>query len=89
MEELEFLHSGRLLILSNVLLTLLELQKSQRAYEEQQRSRCSIEKEMLALIWDVDELKQLNDEGRNLRMEVSAGHKNCEGDGHHWDGFCR
>ena len=27
---------------------------------------------MLALIWDVDELKRLNDEGRNLRMEVSA-----------------
>ena len=44
---------------------------------------------MLALIWDVDELKQLNNEGRNLRTEVSAGHKNCEADGHHWDGFCR
>ena len=27
---------------------------------------------MLALIWDVDELKRLNDEGRNLRTEVSA-----------------
>ena len=27
---------------------------------------------MLALIWDIDELKRLNDEGRNLHTEVSA-----------------
>ena len=49
-----------------------ELQKANTAYEEKQRSHKASEKTMLTLLWDVDELKQLNEKGRKLFADVTA-----------------
>lgn len=51
---------------------LTELQKTTSEYEEKQKSGGAAEKTMFSLLWDVDELKRLNDEGRRIRTEISA-----------------
>ena len=54
------------------LILLSELQRANTAYEEKQRSGKALEKVMLTLVWDVDELKQLNKKGRQLHTDTSA-----------------
>ena len=49
-----------------------ELQKANMAYEERLHSGKSSEKVMLTLLWDVDELKNLNKNGRKLFADVTA-----------------
>ena len=39
-------------------------------YAEKQQNRTVPEKTMLSLIWDIEELKRLNEEGRKLRTEI-------------------
>ena len=46
------------------------LQKTTAAYEEKQRTSSATEKVMFPLIWDIEELKRLNTEGRKLRTEI-------------------
>ena len=39
-------------------------------YEEKQRGGATLEKVMFSLIWDIEELKRLNNVGRKLRTEI-------------------
>ena len=47
------------------------MQKANTAYEEKLGSGAQ-DKAMFSLSWDIEELKKLNTEGRELRIEISA-----------------
>ena len=49
----------------------IELQKTNSAYEEKLSCGGKVtEKSMLSLLWDLEELKRVNEEGRKLKTEV-------------------
>ena len=49
---------------------IAELQRTTAVYEEKQRGGATLEKVMFSLIWDIEELKRLNNVGRKLRTEI-------------------
>ena len=49
---------------------IIELQRTTAVYEEKQRGGATVEKVMFSLIWNVEELKHLNSDGRRLRTEI-------------------
>ena len=75
-DDLTFLHSGKLpkhvfITCTKLVQLCTELQKMKSLYEEKQLKGNAAEKTMYALLWDLDELKRLNDEGRQLCTAIS------------------
>ena len=50
----------------------VELQKTQAAYEDKLTSGHTAEQTMFALTWDIQELTQLNTDGRTLRIDLAT-----------------
>ena len=54
-----------------------ELQKANTSYEEKQRAGNAAEKTMFSLIWDIEELKRLNQDGRHLSTDMTEALDLC------------